>query len=128
MVSSKLAAGAAFAGLILFAAPAFADPSDCVVNVHMKRGTDSIEYTGRLTHAHESCDYHFKARAGQTLTWTLQGPATRQTIGYPDGNGDGPGIPQSIPLQQTGEYVFGVSADLMAEGAFGRYRRRLTIR
>ena len=125
MVSSKLAAGAAFAGVLLIAGPTLAD---CNVQVHMRRGTDTISYTGRLTRQEESCAYHFKARAGQTLTWRLDGPATRQTIGYPDGNADGPGIPQSIPLPQTGEYVFGVSADLMAEGAFGRYRLRLTIR
>lgn len=127
MVSSQLAAGAAFAGCLLFAVPAFA-ASDCSVQVHMRRGTDSIEYRGDLTHARSSCDYHFKARAGQVLTWRLDGPATRQVIGYPDGNADGPGIPQRIPLQQTGEYVFSVSADLMADGAFGRYKLRLTIR
>ena len=128
MVSSKLAAGAAFAGFILLAGPSLAASGDCTVQVHMRRGTDSISYSGRLTQARPGCDYHFKARAGQTLTWSVTGPATRQVISYPDGNGDGPGIPQRIPLQQTGEYVFSVSADLMAEGAFGRYKLRLTIR
>ena len=127
MVSSKLAAGAAFAGCLLVSAPAFA-AADCSVQVHMRRGTDSISYRGDLTQARESCDYRFKARAGQVLTWRVDGPATRQVISYPDGNADGPGIPQRIPLQQTGEYVFSISADLMAEGAFGRYRLRLTIR
>ena len=127
MVSSKLAAGAAFAGLLLFAVPVSAAP-DCSVQVHMRRGTDTIEYRGDLTQARDSCDYHFRARAGQVLTWSVKGPATRQVISYPDGNADGPGIPQRIPLQQTGEYVFSISADLMAEGAFGRYRLRLTIR
>ena len=126
MVSSKLAAGAAFAGVLLIAGPGLA--ADCSVQVHMHRGTKTIAYTGRLTHERSNCDYHFKARAGQTLIWSLDGPATRQVIGYPDGNADGPGIPQRIPLPQTGEYVFSVSANLMAEGAFGKYRLRLTIR
>ncbi|HWE45195.1 MAG TPA: hypothetical protein VG407_04130 [Caulobacteraceae bacterium] len=94
MVSSKLAAGLAFAGFLLFAGPSLAAP-DCSVQVHMRRGTDTIAYSGRLTRGRESCDYHFKARAGQTLTWSLDGLATRQVIAYPDGNADGPGIPDS---------------------------------
>lgn len=100
----------------------------CIVPVHMRRGTDTIVFRGRLTHQHSGYSYRFKARAGQVLTWSVDGPATREVIGYPDGDGDGPGIPDRIELKQTGEYTFSVSANLMAEGGFGPFTLRLTIK
>src|SRR5262249_4586538 len=95
----------AFAVAAPVAAPALAQPMPmerdcsrfedyrCINDVHMRRGTDTIVYRGVLTQTHPGYTYRFKARAGQVLTWKLNGPATRQVIGYPDGNADGPGIP-----------------------------------
>ena len=108
------------------AASANGGPTTCV-GLHMRRGTDTITAEGRLTRQGGAYCYRLSARAGQTLTWSLRGPATRQVITYPDGHADGPGIPGSIPLPQTGSYLFTVSPNLMAEGAYGRFWLTLTI-
>jgi hypothetical protein len=100
----------------------------CQVDAHMRRGTDTMVFRGRLTPQHSGYTYRFKARAGQVLTWRLLGPATRQVIGYPNGDADGPGIPDRIELKQTGVYTFTVSANLMAEGGFGPFTLTITIR
>jgi hypothetical protein len=128
-VTAACLAGFVAASLQTVPAAAQEDHShDCVVDVHMKRGTDRIVLHGVLTHQRSWCAYHFKAHAGQTLYWTVNGPATRQTITYPDGTADGPGIPSPLPLPQDGEYVFGVGANLMADGAFGPYTLTMKIR
>jgi len=97
------------------------------IPVHFKRGSDNVQLTGELKQNVRCCAYRFKAHAGQTLRWRFTGPVFRAVIAYPDGRVDGPGIPQSIPLTLDGEYVLTFSPDLMADGAFGRYRLTLTI-
>ena len=95
--------------------------------VRMKRGADSMRLTGVLRQNRDCCSYRFKARAGQTLDWTVQGPAIRVTMTYPDGHTDGPGLPAAIPLTADGVYVFRVSPNLMADGAFGRFVLKFRI-
>jgi len=95
--------------------------------IKMKRGTDSVRLVGVLRQNVACCTYAFKASAGQQLFWSINGPATRQTIGYPDGHVDGPGLPSPLPLPASGLYSFSVSPDLMAEGAFGRYVLKIRI-
>jgi hypothetical protein len=89
--------------------------------VHMRRGTDSIRLTGVLRQNVACCAYSFMASAGQTLDWRVTGPAVRVVVTYPDGHSDGPGVPSPLPLPQSGAYVFAISPDLMADGAFGRF-------
>lgn len=118
-VLAGFAAGEAFA-----AAPGSqANP----IAVRMRRGADSVRLAGVLRQNRDCCSYRFKARAGQTLNWTVMGPAIRVTMTYPDGHTDGPGLPAAIPLPADGAYVFRVSPNLMADGAFGRFVLRLRI-
>lgn len=95
--------------------------------VRMKRGSDSVRLAGVLRQNRDCCSYRFKARAGQTLNWSVSGPAIRVTMTYPDGRIDGPGLPAAIPLPADGAYVFRVSPNLMADGAFGRFVLKFRI-
>jgi hypothetical protein len=127
---TAILAALAMTPVLMSAVPAAAQDDDDAhcTTIHMQRGTDRIVLQGRLTQERASYCYRFKARAGQVLKWSLSGPATRLVIGYPDGNGDGPGIPERIELTQTGAYTFTVGANLMADGAFGHFRLTMVIR
>ena len=115
--------------LALVATVASAQPGSKAhpIVIKMKRGTDSVRLTGVLRQNGACCTYAFKANAGQKMFWSITGPATRQTIGYPDGHVDGPGLPNPLPLPVSGLYSFSVSPDLMADGAFGRYVLKIRI-
>ena len=102
--------------------------SRCPIRVQMARGADTIVLTGTTRQNVECCDYIFRARAGQMLTYRVEGAALRTVLTYPNGDVDGPGVPNPVQLPATGVYRFGVHPNLMAEGAFGRYRLTLTIR
>ena len=93
----------------------------------MQRGTDSITVRGVLRQNVDCCAYTFKAHAGQTLHWRETGATARIGLAYPNGDGINPGLPNPTPLPQTGAYVFTVSPDLMAQGAFGRFTLKLRI-
>lgn len=115
--------------LAAIAAPALGQPGPAShpITVRMQRGTDTIVLRGVLRQNQDCCAYRFKARAGQVLDWSISGAATRQVVTYPDGHVDGPGVPDPLPLPADGVYIFSVTPDLMADGAFGRFRLRLTI-
>ncbi|MCB1499346.1 MAG: hypothetical protein KDK07_06090 [Bauldia sp.] len=100
----------------------------CPIPVEMKPGTDTITLVHELKQNVECCYYSLAARAGQTLTWSFQGPDARSLITYPDGSSDGPGIPNSIPLKATGTYILGFTPDLMADNAYGPFRATVTIK
>jgi hypothetical protein len=124
---SPLAIGVVALSLLATPALAHTGSANDPIVVRMKRGTDSIRLTGVLRQNRDCCAYAIRARAGQVLQWTLDGPATRQTITDPAGNTDGPGVPSAIPLAMDGVYIFTVRPNLMADGAFGRFTLRLTI-
>ncbi len=115
--------------LALAASSAVAQPGNAAdpIVIRMKPGTDSVRLVGVLRPGVACCTYAFKARAGQTLIWSLTGAATRQVIGYPDGRMDGPGLPNPLPLPASGAYSFAVSPDLMADGAYGRFVLKIRI-
>ncbi len=121
-----LIVAAAFA---LIATAAAARPGDAAhpIVLKMQRGTDSVTVTGVLRQNVDCCAYAFKAHAGQMLHWTESGAAARIGLAYPNGDGIDPGLPNPTPLPQTGAYVFTVSPDLMADGAFGRFTLMLRI-
>jgi hypothetical protein len=85
----------------------------CPTEITMLRGTNAITITGKTSPGSGCCAYAFRARAGQTLSWTLEG-ATSLTVmvTQPDGHVDGPELPQEILLPQHGIYVIRVRADL----------------
>jgi hypothetical protein len=100
----------------------------CPVRIHFRRGSDRTTVTGRLTPRRSRYSYAFEAGAGQTLTWTFDGPTVRTVIRYPTGESDGPGLPHVIPLPRTGTYVFSVSSNTMAEDIYGPFRLTFRIR
>jgi hypothetical protein len=97
------------------------------IPIHMKRGTDSVTIRGVLRQNTACCTYVFEASAGQRLIWSVTGATARETIGYPGGQMDGPGLPNPLPLPASGSYVFSVSPDLMADGAFGPFVLKMRI-
>lgn len=107
----------------LAAAGSDSDP----IPVHFARGSDTVWLRGELKQNVRCCAYRFKAHAGQTLRWRFTGPAFRAVIVYPNGEAEGPGIPNTIRLPSDGAYILTFSPNLMADGAFGRYRLTLTI-
>lgn len=117
------------AAAALVAGPALALPGDQThpIDVHFRRGTDSIRLTGELKQNVDCCYYRIKAHAGQVLQWRFTGPAYRAVITYPDGSAEGPGIPNAIPLDKNGAYILRFAPNLMADGAFGRFALTITI-
>jgi hypothetical protein len=95
--------------------------------VKMKRGTDSITLHGVMRQNGACCTYLIGARAGQKLYWSETGAVVRMVITYPNGDSDGPGLPNPQPLPATGVYGLAISPDLMADGAFGPYTLRIRI-
>ena len=120
-VAASLALSPAFAACVPGAA-------ECPIDVEMARGTDTITLGGTLSQTRDCCAYAMRVRAGQTLTWSVTGATIRSTIVYPNGDGDGPGLPMTIVLPQAGTYVFSLRPNLMAEGAFGPFTVTFTIR
>ena len=118
----------AAAAAMLLAAPVAAQPGSAQdpIIVHMKSGTDTIFLTGDLVQNVDCCTYQFKANAGQALVWQVAGVTVRATMKYPDGHADGP-FTNFISLPADGTYLFSISPDLMAEGAFGHFALELTI-
>ena len=129
MPKPVIAAAAAAVGLGLIPGAALAQPDPSHASVlHMARGSDTITVKGVLRrNGPDCCAYAIGATAGQRLYWTINGPAVRMTIQYPDGSADGPGIPNPVPLKTSGVYILGVSPDLMADGAFGRFTLKIRI-
>src|SRR5579872_2653346 len=116
-------------GLALVCSPALAhtgSAKDPIV-IHMKRGTDKVRLHGMLRRGADCCAYSFAADAGQTMVWKESGAAARVVLQYPDGHIDGPGLPARISLPARGSYLFKVSPDLMADGAFGKFTLSLGI-
>jgi hypothetical protein len=108
--------------LAVFAAAVLTGPAaagckgsrNCPIEVHIARGANTVVLAGR-------------ARAGQRLYWRLEGAALRTVLKYPNGDVDGPGVPNGIQLPTSGRYVFDVHPNLMADGAYGWFRLTLTI-
>ena len=109
-------------------ASCLAGSTGCPIAVHMARGTDTIVLEGRLTGERDCCVYSFRARAGQKLYWGVTGVNARAVIIDPHGDADGPGLPNPVPLQWSGEYIFDIHPNLMAEGGYGPFRLTLTIK
>ena len=120
---------AAIVAVFLAAPDAAAQIGDAAMPIvlKMRPGTDRIDVRGVMKHNAACCAYVFKARAGQKLYWSETGAAVRMVVTYPDGTADGPGLPNPLPLRQTGAYTLAISPDLMADGAFGPFRLNLRI-
>ena len=117
------------AAILATATAAAASPGDAnnPIVLKMHRGTDAIVIHGVLRQNVDCCSYTFKAHAGQKLHWSETGAAARIGLAYPNGDGINPGLPNPADLPQDGAYVFTVSPDTMAEGAFGRFTAKIRI-
>src|ERR1043166_7422798 len=94
----------------------------CPIEVQMAPGTDTITVSGFLRRGGDTIvAYSLRARARQVMTWRAAGPALWAGIRYPNGAEQGPGLPTSIRLPQSGVYLFGVRPNLMAENASGPF-------
>jgi hypothetical protein len=102
--------------------------SNCAIVIRLAHGTDTIVLTGSTEQNVDCCDYVFYAHAGQKLYYRIEGAAVRTVITYPNGDAEGPGLPNPLPLPANGIYVFGVHPNLMAEDAFGPFKLTLSIR
>jgi len=85
----------------------------CPTEITMLRGTNAITIAGKTSPGPDCCAYAFRARAGQTLSWTLEGAKSLTvTMTQPDGHVEGPDLPREILLPQHGIYVIRVQPDL----------------
>jgi hypothetical protein len=74
-----------------------------------------------LTTERPSQLYRFCIGQPGSLAWRWQGPAVHLVLQDPQGNASGPGLSNPVPLPLEGCYRLSVSANTMAEGAFGSY-------
>lgn len=95
--------------------------------IRLRLRAQAVAVKGALSPQRLSVSYSFRARAGQSLVWSLSGPTAHATITYPDGNSDGPDLPETLPLPQTGAYTFTISANRMAENAFGPFQASFAL-
>ncbi|HUN94164.1 MAG TPA: hypothetical protein VMU33_19080 [Burkholderiaceae bacterium] len=84
-------------------------------------------YEGLLTPEQPRVSLSFVAPQGAVLHWSYAGPNVRMTLRYPGGDVDGPGLPDLIPLNTSGEHVLTISSNLMAEDIYGSFRIRVWL-
>jgi len=82
---------------------------------------------GRLSSDQPGVSYSFTTASAQTLHWHASGPAMRIVLTSPNGEADGPGLPAEISLGMPGRYVLSVSANTMADKAYGAFRMELRL-
>lgn len=114
-------------GLMTSQAQAAKGAGDDPIEVHMRRGADRIRLHGVLKEGVDCCTYKFVARKGQHLQVSVDGAAARLVLTYPDGDGEGPGLPDHLELPDNGTYLLDVHPNLMADGAYGRFTLTIAI-
>jgi hypothetical protein len=87
-----------------------------------------VTLRGRLSRERMSYSYTFFSQSERMLSWRFRGPAIRALISNPDGETDGPGLPKDLVLKQSGNYVFSVTSNTMADKIFGRFTLQLRLR
>jgi hypothetical protein len=123
--------------LLALAAPAgtwACTPGDeaCPIVLKMQPGAVSVTESGDLTQNRPTIAFRFEARAGQTVVVHVSGPATKGQLPLsgPISADQGGDFYQDQPfkLPASGVYTFTVYANMMADGAFGRFELTLTIK
>jgi len=98
----------------------------------MQPGAVSVTESGDLTQSRPTVAFRFEARAGQTVVVHVSGPATKGQLPLsgPISEDAGGDFYQDTPfkLPASGVYTFTVYANMMADGAFGRFMLTLTIK
>jgi hypothetical protein len=104
----------------------------CPMVLKMQPGAVSVTESGDLTQNRPTVAFRFEARAGQTVVVHVSGPATKGQLPLsgPISEDAGGEFNQETPfkLPASGIYTFTVYANMMADGAFGRFILTLTIK
>ena len=95
--------------------------------IELSVSADRVAADGNLSPEHSSASYAFVIQAPARLQWSVSGPAVRVVLAYPDGDVDGPGLPEVVSLKSAGRYVFSLSSNTMAEGIYGKFRLELRL-
>jgi hypothetical protein len=82
---------------------------------------------GSLTPERPSQVYRFCVGQPGSLVWQWRGAAAHLVMQDPMGDVAGPGLPNPVPLPLEGCYCLNVSANTMAEGAFGSFQLTLQL-
>jgi hypothetical protein len=82
---------------------------------------------GKLTRSEPSRFYRLCVAEAATLRWQWKGASVHVVLRDTQGNVQGPGLPNPIRLESPGCYQLGLSANTMAEDAFGDFRLTLAI-
>ena len=104
----------------------------CPIVLKMQPGAVSVTESGDLTQNRPTVAFRFEARAGQTVVVHVSGPATKGQLPLsgPISEDAGGDFYQDTPfkLPASGIYTLTVYANMMADGAFGRFMLTLTIK
>ena len=82
---------------------------------------------GKLTQSEPSRFYRLCVAEAATLRWQWKGAAVHLVLQDTRGNVEGPGLPNPVRLGLPGCYQLGISANTMADHAFGDFRLTLAI-
>ncbi len=102
------------------------DP-ECPIDIRIKSDGSPTVVAGRLSPRRPSFSYRFSAGENVSLGWTFKGPAVRVLLTGPDGDTQGPGLPDHLPLEKNGPYVFSVASNTMADNIYGKFRLSLSL-
>jgi hypothetical protein len=102
-------------------------PGDASCPIPVQLGSDPQWLEGSLTPGRPSQSYRFCVAQPASLTWQWRGAAVHLVLQDPSGDAWGPGLPNPVSLPVEGCYRLGVSADTMADEAFGGYRLSLRL-
>ncbi len=99
----------------------------CPIPIHFAHGAHAVTLKGRMVQNADCCAYSFRARAGQTLTWSEEGADVRMIFAG-SRQSDGPGLPNTIALTSTGTYTLELSPNMMADHSLGPFTLTIAIR
>ena len=103
--------------------------AECPIDVDFGRSAeaDEIVIRGTLTPQAPDVHYRFVTRAPARLAWTFGGSAVHLVLTGPDGDAQGPGLPAVLDLPRAGHYVLSLSANTMADEAYGAFVLHLRL-
>jgi hypothetical protein len=99
----------------------------CPIQINIKYDASPVVVAGHLSPRRPSFSYRFSAGPNISLGWTYKGPAVRVLLTDPDGETDGPGLPNRLLLEKKGSYVFSVASNLMADKIYGKFRLSFSL-
>jgi hypothetical protein len=100
---------------------------DAACPIPVQLGSQPQWLEGNLTPDEPSRTYRFCIGLPASLAWQWQGAAVHLVLQDPRDGAQGPGLPNPVALPVEGCYRLGVSADTMADVAFGSFRLSLQL-